>query len=218
MPISQGRGSDGKAADVALGRHGDQLASALHGKYAEQALRGNLFYASTVVAGLAIPISTTTAPTVMLWNPGDSGVDAVLGSYTAGQASGDAVGATIGLVAVSTLVSAGSNIATGNLITAFAQNVFNTNTFNAKLNSGNRPKVKSSTQGTNTITAGTWVRALGMGWNSAILTANSSGNVFVYDFDGQVVLTPGTAVHVAANAASVALFCQTISWYEVPAS
>ena len=216
MPISQGRGRDGVTRDVALGQHGDVLASALHGKYAEHTLRGNHFYASTIVAGLAIPISTTTAPTVMLWNPGDSGVNCVLGRYSAGQVSGDAVAATIGLVAVSTLVSAGSNIATGNLITAFAQNVLNTNTFNAKLNNGNRPKVKSSTQGTNTITAGTWVKALGQGWNSILATSVSSGNVFNYDFDGEVVLPPGTAVHVAASAASVALFAQTISWYEVP--
>lgn len=218
MPIGQGRGSDGKVADVLLGKYGDQLATALHGKYAEQALRGNLFLASTVVAGLAIPISTTTAPTVMLWNPGDSGVNAVLGRYTAGQVSGDAVAANIGLVAVSTLVSVGSNIATGNLITAFAQNVLNTNTFNAKLNSGARPQVKSSTQGTNTITAGTWIKSLGMGWNSQLATSVSGGNVFNYDFDGEIVLPPGTAIHVAATAASVALYAQTLSWYEVPAS
>ena len=218
MPISQGRGSDGRVADIALGKHGDALASALHGKYAEHTLRGEMFYASTIVAGLAIPISTTTAPTVMLWNPGDSGVDCVLGRYTAAQASGDAVAANIGLVAVSTLVSVGSNIATGNLITAFAQNVLNTNTFNAKLNNGNRPKVKSSTQGTNTITAGTWIKALGRGWNSALATSVLSGNVFDYDFDGEFVLPPGTAVHVAASAASVALYSQTISWYEIPAT
>ena len=219
MPISQGRSQSGEVKDVALGRHGDQLASPLHGKFAEVALRGNLYYASTVVAGLAVPIDTTTAPVVMLWNPGDSGVDAVLGRYAASQASGTTAGHVFGLMAVSTLVSVGSNIATGNLITAFAQNVLNTNVFNAKLNSGNRPKVKSSTQGTNTITAGTWIKTLGMAGGAIISTsAVHTGSNFLYDFDGEFVLPPGTAIYLASNVASVALFQQTLSWYEVPAS
>ena len=216
MPTSQGRAPSGELKDVSLGKHGAQLSADQQGKYAEQALRGNLFYASTVVAGLAIPIDTTTAPLVMLWNPGDSGVDAVLGRYAASQASGTTANAQIGLMAVSTLVSVGSNIATGNLITAFAQNVLNTNVFNAKLNSGNRPKVKSSTQGTNTITAGTYLRTLGFYTGAIIATSAVHATSFLYDFDGEVILPPGTAVYVASSVASSALFQQTWSWYEVP--
>jgi len=220
MPISQGRGADGAVRDVALGKHHNaQLVSPAHGKYAEQALAGNLFWTSTVVAGLAIPIDTTTAPRVMLWNPGDSGVDAVLGTFTAAQASGTPAGGGWGLMAVSTTVSVGSNIATGNLITAFSQDVIGTNVFNAKLNSGRRPRVKSSSQGTNTIAAGTWIYSMGIGVHAAVTTSTAVDiPPQIHDFNGLVVLPPGTAVYVAANIASVALFQTTLSWYEVPAS
>lgn len=217
MPISQGRGRDGKVGDVALNPWGAQLVSQAHGKYADVALKGDLYYTSTVVAGLAIPIDTTTAPRVMLWNPSGSGVNAVLGKFHASQASGTTAGGTVGLMAVSTTVEVGSNIATGNLITSFAQDVFGTNVFNAKLNSGNRPKVKSSSQGTNAITAGTWIRTLGMQYGAIITTsAVHTGSNFSHDFDGEVVLPPGTAVYIASNIASVALFQTTLSWYEVP--
>ena len=217
MPISQGRGLDGKVADVKLGQSGAQLASWQHGKYAEQALAGNMFYTSTVVAGLAIPINTTTAPTVMLWNPSGSGVHAVLGRLHAAQASGTSAGGGVGLMAVSTAVEVGSTIATGNLITAFAQDVLGTNVFNAQLNGGNRPKVKSSSQGTNTITAGTWIYSLGKYVGATISTSAAGGITLTHDFDGDVVLPPGTAVYLAANIASVALFESTLSWYEIPA-
>ena len=219
MPVSQGRGAvNGQVADIKLGRHGDQLASALHGTYAEQTLSGRLFYTSTVVAGLAIPISTTTAPRVMLWNPSGSGVDAVLGRFQAAHASGDGVLFTFGLSAVSTTVEVGSNIATGNLITAFAQDVIGTNVFAGKLNSGWRPRVKSSSQGTNTITAGTWVYSMGIYGGALVATTAVVAPTFNHDFDGQIVLPPGTAVSVVGNAASVSLLNTTLSWYEVPAT
>jgi hypothetical protein len=219
MPISQGRNAAGNTVDVAAGALNQQIVGNLHGKYAEQALKGNLWYTSTVVAGLAIPINTTTAPLVMLWNPTDSGVDAVLGKFTAAQASGTPAGGAIGLMTVSTLVSVGSNIATGNLITAFAQDVTGTNRFNARLNSGSSPKVKSSSQGTNTITAGTWVKSLGLALHAVVATtATTDAPMLTYDFDGDFVLSPGVAIYLASNVASVALYHQTLSWYEVPAA
>ena len=219
MPVSQGRGAvNGLVADVKLGRHGDQLASPLHGTYAEHTLAGRLFYTSTVVAGLAIPINTTTAPTVMLWNPSGSGVDAVLGKFAASQASGTAAGMVFGLMSVSNTVEAGSNIATGNLITAFAQDVLGTNVYAGKLNSGWRPRVKSSSQGTNTITAGAWIKTLGIGVGGTITTSSIVSPTLVYDFDGEFALPPGSAVYIASNVASVALFQTSLSWYEVPAT
>mgnify|MGYP001567934581 CR=1 FL=1 len=218
MPISQGRGVvSGQLADITLGRHGDQLASPLHGKYAEHALRGNLFYVSTVVSGLAIPINTTTAPVVMLWNPAGSDVDAVLGRYTASQVSGTTAGGQIGLMTVST-AELGAATATGALITAFNQSVVGTNLFAGRLNDGNKSKIKSSANGTNTITAGTWIKSLGLQYGAIITTsAVHTGSNFIYDFDGEFVLPPGTSVYMASSIASVALFQQTLSWYEVPA-
>ena len=221
MPISQGRSKlSGQVADVALGAHGDQLASSLNGKYLEHVLRGNAFFASTVVAGLAVPINTTTAPEVMLWNPAGSGVDAVLVRYAASQSSGTTAGGSIGLMTPVVATKLLGGPATGGAITVYAENVLGTNVFNCKLNSGNRPKVKSSTQGTNTLgAAGVWIKSLGLQFGAIITTsAVHTGSNFVYDFDGEFVLPEGTAVYVASAIASVALFQQSWTWYEVPAS
>ena len=218
MPISQGRNvATGQDENISLGKYNDQLVSGLHGKYAAQAMSGNLHYMSTLVAGLAIPISTTTAPTVMLWNPPGSGVDGVLCRYTAGHASGDAVAGTIGLVSVSNF-SLNAAVAGTSAVTVFADNVFGTNLFNAKHTGGQKAKIRNSSQGTNTIIAGTWIKALGLDYHAVLSTSVVAGSVFQYDFDGEVVLPQGTAVFVAANAASVALFAQTLSWYEVPSA
>ena len=216
MPVGQGRNAAG-VADIKLGRHGAQLVAAHQGKYAERALEGKLYWTSSVVAGLAIPIDTTTAPTVMLWNPSGSGVDAVLGRFTASQASGTSAGGSIGLMSVSA-EKLGSEQATAARITAFADDAYGTNVFSGRLNEGNRPRVKSSSQGTNTITAGTWIRAFGMYFGAAIATSAGNSLVLNHDFDGEVVLPPGSAVYIAANIASVALFQTTFSWYEVPAT
>ena len=219
MPVNQGRGAaNGQVADIKLGRHGPQLVADYQGKYAEHALHGNLYWTSSVVAGLAIPIDTTTAPTVILWNPSGSGVDAVLGRFAASQASGTTAGGTIGLMSVSA-EKLGAEQATAARITAFADDAYGTNVFSGRLNEGRRPRVKSSSQGTNTISAGTWIKSLGMQFGAIITTsAVHTGSNFTYDFDGEVVLPPGSSVYIASNIASVALFQTTLSWYEVPAT
>ena len=212
MPISQGRNLAGVAQDVALGVQNQQLVSDLHGKYYEQALRGNLWYASTVVAGLAVPISSTTAPTVMLWNPDQSGVNAVLGRFTASYVSGTSVATSIGL---SFAARAGSITATAAAITAFADNVVGTNTFNGLFGKGGTPKVRNSSQGTNTVTAGTWFKTM-LGESALIATTAMNPYGATYDFDGEVIIPPGVAIWVTGAAASGALLAQTLSWVEVP--
>ena len=212
MPISQGRKLDGVASDVALGVQGQQLVADLHGKYYEQARQGRLWYASTVVAGLAVPISTTTAPTVMLWNPDQSGVNAVLGRFTASYVSGTSVATSIGL---SFAARAGSIVATGAAITVFADNVVGTNTFNGLFGAGGVPKVRNSSQGTNTVTAGTWFKTL-LGESALVATTAMNPYGATYDFDGEVIIPPGVAIWVTGAAASGALLAQTLSWVEVP--
>ena len=219
MPVSQGRNITGDAKDIKLGRHGHQLVTQALGKYTEQALAGDMYFASTVVAGLSIPINTTTTPNIMLWNPAGSGVDAILARYAASQVSGTTAGGQIGLMTVST-VPLLSAIASGSLITAFTDDVYGTNKFCARFNASNKSRVRSvSTAAGATITAGTWIKSLGMQYGAIITTsAVHTGSNFSYDFDGEMVLSPGTSVYVASSIASSALFQQTISWYEVPAS
>ena len=149
MAIGQGRvlnqsavsGTDGNSYDVLQGKQTEQIVSELHGKYFEQASRGNLFYINTVAAGLAVPIQSTTAPTVMLWNPLGSGKNAVLIKFNAAYASGTSVATPIGLVGTN---NAGNVIATGAAITAFNQSALGTNLFNGIYGGGSTSALKSS--------------------------------------------------------------------------
>lgn len=92
------------------GKAGEGVVTELHGKYYNQNYRGNLFMISTVGAGLAIPVLTTTAPTMVLWNPLGSGKNAVLVRYAAANTnSGTAAAGAIFLMAD---FNAGNTIAT----------------------------------------------------------------------------------------------------------
>ena len=214
MPISQGRGfASGDLHDITLGEQRQQIVSGLNGKYAEHALRGNLHYVSTIAAGLAVPIQSTTAPTVMLWNPSGSGVFAVLARCTVGYVSGTSVATPIGLVLKE---NAGDTVATGHDITAFSQSVLGTNLFNGILGKGNRSKIRSSANGTNTVVAGTYFYNM-FGESALIATTAMNPYKAQFDFEGEVILPPGVAVWVGGTAASGALLAQTLSWVEVPA-
>ena len=220
MPINQGRVGplsnyqDNSTPDALLGKAGETITSDLHGKWYQQAVRGNVYYMSTVAAGLAVPIETTTAPLVMLWNPAGSGKNAELIRFSAAQVSGTSVGTPVGLQGI---INAGASTAGTSAISVFARNVFNTNTYNAVLGGPNNSVMNSSSQGTNTITAVTrWLHTM-FGTSAMVSTSQTNNPVVVnYDFDGTLILAPGTAVFVAATAASVALFAQTLVWAEVP--
>lgn len=75
---------DGIQSALRSGRQGDQIVSELHGRFYEQAYRGNLFKAGTtaVTALSANTITTATSatgtPIIGLWNPVGSGKNLVV--------------------------------------------------------------------------------------------------------------------------------------------
>ena len=212
MPVSQGRDARGQVSDVLVGSQRQQLLSGLGGKYAEYAMRGDLHFAITVAAGLAVPIQTTTAPTVGLWNPSDSGVNAVLAKFTVGYVSGTSVATPIGLVFRD---AAGGSAATGANIVQWTEAAAGTNLFNGKLGRGNRPKARAIATATNTTTAGTYVYTI-FGESALIATTAMNPYETSHDFNGHIVVPPGAAVWVGGTAASGALLTQQFSWIEVP--
>jgi hypothetical protein len=211
-PATLNDGTDG--TQFRQGNEGQAIQSRLHGAHYENTKRGNVFIAATTPLGLAIPIYTATAPSVLLWNPSDSGRNVTLIRYVAAFASGSvpATGLAMGL---SKIFGAGANIATGAVISAFAAST----PINGLLNAGNQPKAKVSTAGTNTITAGVaadfFYPMFGMG---AFAAATTTADPFalIHDFEGAIVLPPGTAIWPSGTVASVALFVQSIIWEETP--
>ena len=165
---------------------------------------GRVFSVSTVVAGLAIPISTTTAPTVALRNPRNSGVELNLLRFSMGHASGNTVASVVGL-----------QFTNEEDYTVFADSQINPAQYRF---GGASPRARASAAGTNTLAAAV------VNWGCPMFeldldtlgTSTSPGNTLFFDFEGLVRLQPGQGCFVAGNAASVTLFAQTLWWEEVP--
>lgn len=191
------------------------MTSDFHGRYYETAKNGRLFYQTTTPLGLAIPIYTGTAPRVAIWNPPDSGVDVNLVSISAQRASGTTVEFAAGLFAAFGVQA----VATGAFLTAFpgALNVAKTKPLNAIYQGGEESRVLSTASGTVTATAwaaGDHVYSLFHSY-AAIGTSTADGTPWTHDFDGKVLLPPGTLCALAASVASVALYATTLMWEEI---
>jgi len=191
------------------------MVAAAHTELYSQTYRGYTFLASTTPLGLAIPIYTSTAPLVCLWNPIGSGKNLSIQNVVVAYASGTAAFSAIGLMYET---NAGSSIATGAVFSAFSH----TAPTNGMVGGGASSVAKVSISGTNTLTAagaaGRWFFTLGSinleaetGTAHATYTPGAGAQV-----KGQIIVPPGSAVWIAGTKASVALYAQTISWSEVP--
>lgn len=191
------------------GFEGEQIVTQLHGSYYAAARAGRVFQQSVVVGGVAIPISTTTAPIIALWNPTGSGKNAVLLRYLANFVATPSVPGTIGLMFVN---KAGSQIGTAAPVVAFNDVA----PVNGLIGGGLASVMRSSNAATNTlIAAGIWHTTLFANYTVAAATAVPSSGPLFYDFDGSVIVPPGVIVYPAASAASAAMQ-QTLIWEEVP--
>ena len=208
-------------ADLAFGaqkRAGERarpaLTSDFHGRYYETSKNGRLIIASTTPLGLAIPIYTGTAPRVAILNPEGSGVNVNLLSISCQRASGTTVEFAAGL-----FMAAATAVATGAFVTAFpgALNVARDTTRNGILGRGEAPRALYAISGTVTATA--W--AAGDHFYSlfhsyaGIGTSTGDGTPWTHDFDGKVLIPPGTFVALAASVASVALYATTLVAEEI---
>ncbi len=210
---------DSATATVNLGRANELIISELHGKYLEQAYRGNVFYASTATAGVTIPIfvATTMTPTYSIWNPAGSGkllvpIVTLLG-WTATTA---ALGTFIWIATT----NAGSSVAPVGPPTAPIV-AFGTLTapVNAYLGSGKVSQMRVSAAGTTTLQTGQpkFYRNMGI----TTLVSDSAGTVAPWwtardDWEGTGIIPPGNALHVAATTAILATITVTLVYAEIP--
>lgn len=99
---------DGVVVKARAGREGQQIIGGLHGKYYEAALRGHLFMAYTVIAGVALPVAAATLNSKFtLHNPAGSGKNIELVAFTMGVDSATTVVNGIGLAIQRNLASSG---------------------------------------------------------------------------------------------------------------
>ena len=177
--------------------------------YYNLAKQGVLFTGNIAAAGVVLPIYSNTTQQVGLWNPVGSGKDIVLVklALTYVDTTGAAGGFCLGY-----LSNAPAAIGTGLSITAFTETAAVSN-----YPGGGFSSVAKFGQGaTLTVTAPVVKRQLGL--NQLVTTAATTSSpqwMSEITFDGEEVLTPGTAVFVAGNIATLSKFTGSLVWAEV---
>lgn len=190
---------------------GAKLVSDAHAKQYNYAKAGVLYHGCSVIAGNSAPIYSTTAPVFCLWNT-SSAVNLVLLSFRMGYISGTGVPAPL----YYTWGQVGTSVAVG--VTAF-NSVTSSRWLVPGLVGGSQASSRASfsNAATNTIVALTNQMPSNLSWRT-ITAASTDGQMQVAqeDFEGSVILTPGTFFFPSALLASVSLFSMRLTWAEIP--
>lgn len=187
------------------------LTQAMCGRWYHLAKQGKVFNGNAAAAGVVPPIYSATAQVFGLWNPAGSGVNAVLINISASYV--DTTGAAGGYcLAVNKNI--GSATATGS-ISAFTEGTPERGLIGQ--NAGIGGNIVRFTPSAATTVAPTILKQLGI--NHLVLTAADTGNTtfgFSKDFDGEVVVGPGTAIWLCGNIATTSKWAPSITWAELP--
>lgn len=201
----------GTAHDFSQGGNGEMLVSPVHGKWYQASLGGNLFIASTVIAGVALPVAAATLNSKFtIHNPAASNKDVELVSFTMGIDSATTVVNGIGM-AIQKNLSTTSGIPTST-----------TATYSASLGGSGTAVAAVYSQATLTnvaipgVTASTPVPIPMYGMFSFGAVTAPTIHEVTHDFDGRVVLPPDSLAAACTTVApATAAFCCVI-WAEWP--
>lgn len=185
------------------------LTQSYGGKWYNAAKQGRVFTGNAAAAGSVLPIFSNTAQVFGIWNPANSGVNAVFINLAATYVS--TTGAAGGFV-LGVMKDAGSSKATGG-ISAFTEGTPERGLIGGQ-RGGNRVLFTPSAA---TVIAPTILRHLGI--NQLVLTAADTANTtfgYYRDFDGDLVVGPNHAVFLAGNIATLSIWAASLTWAEEP--
>jgi hypothetical protein len=192
------------AALTRFGRDGSMVVAESHGKFYEQASRGNMYVASSATGGAAIVIVGNNIPT--LWNPMGSGVNAEIVRIELAWVSGATAPTALSWVS---LAPAGATIATGAPI-ATATLVA---TANCLVGGGKVGAVKWAPIAITFTAAPVFFTSTGIGLGTGAPTVVPS--LITKDYDGMLVIPPGSALSLVSQAATTtALYTYAIYYVE----
>ena len=203
--------SDGTRAEALRGgSYGELITSQLWGKYGELCRRGYVF-AGIGAAAAAVPIATTLTNAPSIWNPANSGKLVVPLSI---RLSLGAVGTPIlqGFT-LSYLTNAESSIGTADPVVTWT----NIAPVNLLLGKGSAATTMfSGAVSTYTVNP---ARLMDLGFGHLLEGAAASGQLysqFSHDFDGSLMLPPGTTIHLGSTIATSTSYWTTIVFAEIP--
>jgi hypothetical protein len=222
MPISQLRAAplpnqslaDNSTPDALAGRAGEALATQLHGKYYTQVYRGNVFIGSTAIAGVKLPISTTTTHVFAVWNPAGSLKNLVPLKLYAGLLNDTT--AVAGHIVYQYKANVGTVVGAASQLTTFTSATI----VNANLGAGVQSVAKfAALAGAVVIdVAATFLKNAGINQLATSTTSSTTQMQWttVEEFEGTLIIPPNTLFCVSANAALLNSLDLALVWEEVP--
>ena len=174
---------------------GDLIVSQLHGGYFENNRKGNLYMWSSGAAGVTVTKYDSTTPAFVLWNKSLTN-NLELVELTISWVGTPGVAGNFGL---SRIVGAGQ--AVGTPISAFTE--LATAWKMKTLASANPPNGKCATTSTIAALAATDYMPLGFSMPDALAAASTTvpGFVFIKQFRGDLIVSPGNAIALMGNVA-----------------
>jgi hypothetical protein len=185
---------DGSNLPIIQGKSGEQFVAELHGKWYSACYRGRVFSTGVLIAGVTIPVNTTTTPTFTLYNPLGSGVNLELISLDVGWPA--AAASVVGTLLGSTGVQVPTSVTAGNI-------------YSTLIGAGAVPQAKFYTAAT--IVAITQHMPL-----ITMSTVVDTMNPAHVDFDGAVVLAPGSLFTLTSTPVQTAVALPALRWAEFP--
>lgn len=178
------------------------------GKYFVDTLSGNVFIGTTAIAGVNLPAFNATAHTFCVWNPAGSGKNIIPIKCSVGYS---ATTGAAGNIVYSFQNGVGSQVATGGPITAATLVA----PLNALIGAGNSSIAKFAPATITFAAATSLLRTSGI---SQLVTTAATTAIGTFlateEFDGTIIIPPGTAFCVAGNIALLSAFDVTLVWEE----
>ena len=206
--------SPGQTVTQGYGRSGEALVGHVHGSYYHANREGNLFYASNAAAGAAFTIfSNASFVGLALWNPEGSGKNLVMAKARVGF---DGTASTAaGAFGYAWLVEAGSHLATAAPLSAIT--AITATRGDCKCGpAGRGNSVAIAASAATLTTAMTWGRSSGMGTSTGAITT-MIGFMWEEDFDGTLIVPPGTFFALTTTILTGITATGTLIWSEEPA-
>ncbi len=216
MPLIQGNvaaptGLLSGNANVTAGRSGEVLSTALHTTYYHANLAGKVFQATTLVAGVTLPVQAASFTGVFtIWNPLGSGVNVELIRITHAFTT---VTEVVGPIALYIQTSVGNANALPTSLTALTTRPGLWGGASINPTAVAQAAVYSAATFTDTVGTNMFQGPILFGPAAATSTANQPCN---YDFNGNTLLGPGALASVACFAAQTQTSGLSIIWAEWP--
>jgi hypothetical protein len=190
-----------------MGKAAEGVVAELHGKYYTASYRSLLFWCSTATAGTIIPTQAgSLASTFTFINPLGSGKNMELVTYSAAFQSSIMVVSDVSLY-FQTIVGAVTQPTTVTLITA---------TRGGGVLGTTPASVVTAYSAATLIGAITAGPTLFGPTQTQSVIGSAGPMLFRYDFDGSIIVPPGTVITTAGNAAQTSAAKQTLIWAEWP--